>query len=117
MDVHTQFFMKTETDARIAVLTSIDAGALHFRKEADRNVDDLTIVAAAFDRDGHLIAAKQTALRLHLLDSSLKKYQQTGISVRTQLDVHPGTYLARAVVRDSEGGQISSLNRTVEIPY
>ena len=33
IDVHTQFFMKTESDARIAVLTRIDLRPLHFRKE------------------------------------------------------------------------------------
>ena len=32
-------------------------------------------------------------------------------------DVRPGTYMVREVVRDSEGGQISGLNRTVEIPF
>jgi hypothetical protein len=37
--------------------------------------------------------------------------------VKLNFDVKPGTYLVRAVVRDSEGGQISGLNRTVEIPY
>jgi hypothetical protein len=50
-------------------------------------------------------------------DSTLEKYMQTGITVRTKFDVKPGTYLVRAIVRDSESGQISGLNRTVEIPY
>jgi hypothetical protein len=37
--------------------------------------------------------------------------------MRTNFDVKPGTYLVREVVRDSESGEISGLNRTVEIPY
>ena len=48
---------------------------------------------------------------------SLERYSQTGITMRTLFDVKPGTYLVRAIVRDSESGQISGLNRTVEIPY
>ena len=32
IDVHTQFFMKTETDAQIAVLTRIDLRPLHFAR-------------------------------------------------------------------------------------
>lgn len=39
------------------------------------------------------------------------------ITMKTLFDVKPGTYLVRAVVRGSESGQISGLNRTVEIPY
>ena len=117
IDVHTQFFMKSESDARITVLTHIDLHQLHFRKEADRNVDKLTFVTAVFDQDGHEITGQQKSLELRLRDVSLEKYLQTGITIRTFLDVKRGTYLVRAVVRDSESGQISGLNRTVEIPY
>lgn len=117
IDVHTQFFMKTESQAEIAVLTRIDLRPLHLRKEADRNVDTLTFVTVLFDPDGHAVSGQEKAIELHLDDSSLEKYLQTGISVRTKFDVKPGTYLVRAVVRDSESGQITGLNRTVEIPY
>ncbi|MGA3326686.1 MAG: VWA domain-containing protein [Terriglobia bacterium] len=117
IDVHTQFFMKTESDARITVLTRIDLRPLHFRKEADRNLDDLTFVTVVFDQDGHMITGQQKSVQLRLLDNSLERYLQTGITMRTLFDVKPGTYLVRAIVRDSESGQISGLNRTVEIPY
>jgi VWFA-related protein len=117
IDVHTQFFMRTESDARITVLTRIDLHPLHFRKEEDRNLDNLTFVTVVFDQDGHQITGQQKAVQLRLRDSSLERYLQTGITIRTLFDVKPGTYLVRAVVRDSESGQISGLNRTVEIPY
>jgi VWFA-related protein len=117
IDVHTQFFMKSESDARITVLTHLDLHALPFRKEADRNVDKLTFVTIAFDQDGHEITGQQKSVELRLRDVSLEKYLQTGITIRTFLDVKRGTYLVRAVVRDSESGQISGLNRTVEIPF
>jgi VWFA-related protein len=117
IDVHTQFFMKSESDARITVLTRLDLHDLHFRKEDDRNLDNLTFVTVAFDQDGHVITGEQKAVQLRLRDISLERYLQTGITIRTTLDVKPGTYLVRAIVRDSESGQISGLNRTVEIPY
>ena len=96
IDVHTQFFMKTETDARIAVLTRIDLRPLHFRKEEDRNVDNLTFVTVVFDQDGHVITGQQKSVQLRLRDSSLERYLQTGITMRTLFDVKPGTYLVRA---------------------
>ena len=64
IDVHTQFFMKTESDARIAVLTRIDLRPLHFRKEEDRNVDNLTFVTVVFDQDGHVITGQQKSVQL-----------------------------------------------------
>jgi VWFA-related protein len=117
IDVHTQFFMKTESDAQIAVLTRLDLHPLHFRKAEDRNLETSTFVTVLFDRDGHVLSAQQKSLKLRLLDASMEKFLQTGVTVRTKFDVKPGTYLVRAIVRDSEGGQISGLNRTVEIPY
>jgi len=117
IDVHTQFFMKNESDARITVLTRIDLRPLHFRKEEDRNLDNLTFVTVVFDQDGHVITGQQKSVQLRLRDVSMERYSQTGITMRTLFDVKPGTYLVRAIVRDSESGQISGLNRTVEIPY
>jgi VWFA-related protein len=117
IDVHTQYFMKNETDARISVLTHIDLRELHFRKQEDRNLDNLIFVAVVFDQDGHEIIGQEKSLELRLRDLSLQRYQQTGITIRTSFDVKPGTYLVRAVVRDAESGEISGLNRTVEIPY
>src|SRR5271157_219006 len=117
IDVHTQFFMKTESDARITVVTRIDLRPLHFRKEGDRNLDNLTFVTVAFDQDGHVITGEQKAVELRLRDRSLETFLQSGITIKTLFDVKPGTYLVREIVRDSESGQISGLNRTVEIPY
>ncbi len=50
-------------------------------------------------------------------DAVLEKYQQSGITLKSQFSIKPGTYIVRSVLRDSESGQIAGLNRTVEIPY
>ncbi len=117
IEVHTQFFMKSQSDAQLAVLTRLDLHQVHFRKQEDCSLDNLTIVTALFDRDGHLVTGQQKVLQLRLRDATLARYLQTGITLTTHFDVKAGTYLVRAVVRDSESGQISGLNRTVEIPY
>jgi VWFA-related protein len=117
VEVHTQFFMKSGSSAQLAVLTRLDLHQVHFRKQEDRNLDNLTFVTALFDRDGHLVTGQEKLLQLRLRDANLARYMQTGITLKTHFDVKPGTYLVRAVVRDSESGQISGLNRTVEIPY
>lgn len=117
IDVHTQFFMKTRADAQVDVLTHLDLHRLRLRKEAGRNFDDLTLVVVLFDRDGHYVAGLQKALELKMRDETLARFLRTGVTVQSEFDVPPGTYLVRAVVRESESGQMSALNRSLEIPY
>ncbi|HTS71260.1 MAG TPA: VWA domain-containing protein [Terriglobia bacterium] len=117
IDVHTRFFMKTESDARITVLTRLDAHALRFRKEGDKSIDTLTFVTVLFDRDGRLVSGQQKSVDLSLRDLGVERLLQTGITMQALFDAKPGTYMVRAVVRDTASGEISSLNRTVEIPF
>jgi hypothetical protein len=114
--VHTQFFKPTQADAELSVMTRVDVRALHFRKEEDRNRDDLTLVAALFDRNGNLLEGKEKQVEFRLRDASLDQLQKSGITMKTSFDVKPGTYLVRLVVLDGGGSQIAALNRTVEIP-
>ena len=80
IDVHTQYFMKDEANARISVLTHIDTRELHFRKQDDRNLDNLTFVTVVFDQDGHEVIGQQKLLELRLRDLSVQKYAQSGIN-------------------------------------
>jgi VWFA-related protein len=117
LDVQTQFFMKTREDAQVDVLAHVDLHSLQFRKQGDRSLDNLTFLAVVFDQDGHYVTGQQKVLELRLRDATLQKYLRTGITIDLELDTKPGTYLVRVIVRDSGSGEISSLNRTVEIPY
>ena len=50
IDLHTQFFKASDTEAQLAVLVHIDARHLHFNRDQDRNANQLTIVSGLFDR-------------------------------------------------------------------
>jgi len=117
IDVHTQYFKVNEHAAKLSILAHLDLRVLRFRKEQGRNANNVTFVTALFDRDGKYVTAKEKRLEFHLLDSSLARLEKSGITTKTSFDVPPGTYLVREVARDTEGGQMSGLNRTVEIPY
>lgn len=117
VNVSTQFFKFNDTDTRLSVMTRVDLHLVHFRKDEGRNLNNLTFVTVLFDRDGKYVAAKEKTVQFHLRDVSLEKLSASGLTARESFDLKPGTYLVREVVRDSEAGQISALNRTVEIPY
>ena len=117
VEVHTQFFKLNDLEARLSVVTRLNVRFVRFRKESGRNLNNLIFITALFDRDGKYVTGKQKSLEFRLLDGSLEKLSRSGITAKTSFDVKAGTYLVRQVVRDSEGAQLSALNRTVEIPF
>jgi len=117
VDVHTQFYKVNEAEARLAVLTHLDLSSVRFRQEQDRHLNKLTFLTILFDRDGKYVMGKEKLVDFHLRDATLAKLTQTGITLKTEFDLKPGTYMVRQIVRDSEAGQLSGLSRTVEIPY
>jgi VWFA-related protein len=117
VDVHTQFFKVDEAQARLAVLAHLDLSSVRFRKEQDRHLNDLTFVTVLFDRDGKYVTGLEKTLKFRLRDDSLARLTQSGITMKMEFDLKPGTYMVREIVRDSEAGRLSGLNQTVEIPY
>ncbi|MFZ0636957.1 MAG: VWA domain-containing protein [Candidatus Acidiferrales bacterium] len=116
-ELKTQFYKVDATDAKLAVLTHVDIGRLRFRKEDGRNRNDLTIVAALFDRNGNYITGSEKILEIRLRDTTLAKLEQTGVTLKANFDVKPGDYVVRMVVRDSEAAQLTAVNGMVQIPY
>jgi VWFA-related protein len=116
VELHLQFFKTSDVAANIAVLARVNVKNLRFRKADGRNNDNLTIYSGVFDRNGTFITGMQKTVELHLLDPTLEKLLNSGITVRTNFDVAPGSYVIRLVVRDSEGETMAARNGVVEIP-
>jgi VWFA-related protein len=114
--IGTRFFKSSPTEARVTIVAHLDPQGLTFRTESDRHVDDVIFVTVIFDINGNYVQGVKKSLAMHLRDVSLEKVRANGISMASDFKVAPGTYLVREVVRD-EGGVISSMNDTVEIPY
>jgi VWFA-related protein len=117
LDISTQFFKVNDQTARLSVLARLDVRSLHFRKEEGRNVDNLTMIVAVFDRDGNLVDAKKKVIETHFRDATLEKLTRSGLGTKTGFEVRPGTYQVRVVLRESDSAQLSAQSRAVEIPY
>jgi VWFA-related protein len=113
----TKFYRLDEHSVQLAIQIHLDSKALPFRKEGGRNIDDLRFVTVLFDRDGNYVDGHEKKLSLRLKDSNLAQVFQTGIDVQDKFRVAPGTYWVREVVRDSEGGELTALNQSVEIAF
>jgi len=117
VEVHTQFFKLSDTKAQLGITARIDARALRFHKEGDRNRVNLKTVFVAFDRDGVLVDGTQNDLHLMLRDATLARLQSAGLFMRGKLKVGVGTYALRVVVYEVDSARMTALNRTVEVPH
>lgn len=117
VDLNTQFFKVGDDKARVAVVIKVAVKDLKFRKENNRNCNELTVVAGLFDRNGVYAAGSQKKIEMRLLDETVEKRLGGGLTIRSSFDVKPGTYSVRLVVRDAEGQLMSARNGAVEIPY
>ena len=116
VELHTQFFKSGENAARVSLVIKVDVKHLKFRKEEDRNCNELTVVAGLFDRNGVYSTGNQKKIEMKLKDETVEKRLDGGLTIRSSFDVKPGTYSIRLVVRDMEGQLMSAQNSAVEIP-
>ena len=116
VELHTQFFKPSDAEARLAVLAHVDVKHIHYRKVDGRNSNELTVVSALFNRNGVFVQAMQKNLTMRWKDATLESKLAAGITLKTNFDVKPGSYLVRLVVRDKEGQLMSAENGAIEIP-
>jgi VWFA-related protein len=116
IDLHTQFYKLDANDAKLAVMAHVDVARMRFRKAEGRNENNLTLVAALFDRNGNFITGTTKTVEMKFRDETLAKLEHTGVNIRTNFDVKPGSYVVRLVARDSEAAMLTAANGMVEIP-
>lgn len=114
--LQTQYFKLDNGDVTLSAVAKVDVKKLTFKKDGDRNRNDITVVTGVFDNDGNFVNGAQKVVEMRLLDETLDKRLTSGISVKSNFAVHPGRYMVRMVVRDSEGQTMSAQSSLVEIP-
>jgi VWFA-related protein len=115
LQVQTQFFRSSQDAAHISVLVHVDVRHMQFHKDDGRNLNELTVVAALFDRNDNFVAAKSTTVKMHIKDDTLSSKLNSGIMVKSNFDVNPGSYLVRIVARDAQG-KMTTQSDVIDIP-
>jgi VWFA-related protein len=116
VELRTQFYKSSDTDARLSVFAKVDVKHIRFRKVDGRNRNDLTLVSALFDRNGNYLKGEEKILQMSWKDETLENKLGSGVTVKSSFDVKPGTYRVRLIVRDAEGQSMTAENSAVEIP-
>ena len=116
VELHTQFFKPSDTEAKLSVLARVDVKRLKYRLEDGRYKNSVKVVTALFDPGGNYISANEKVIDFRLLEGTLEKRLNNGLTMKTTFDVKAGSYVVRLVVRDSEGQMMAAENGAVEIP-
>ena len=116
IELHTQFFKASDTDVKLSVLARVDLRHLHFRKEDGRNRNSLRVVSALFDTSGNYVTGMEKTVEMRLLDQTVQNRLGL-ITVKTSLDIKPGSYVVRLVVRDTEEQLMAAQTAAIEIPF
>lgn len=94
IDLRTQFFKTSDYDASVAVLARVHVDGLQFKKQDGRNVDNLTIVAAVFDRNGQYVTGQEKLVELHMHDAFIETVARTAhrdpLELRSEVRRIPG---------------------------
>jgi len=111
----TQYYLGGDDKAHINVVVRVDVKRMAFKKSEGRNLNDLTVVTALFDRNANFISAKSNTVKMHIKDETLATKLNSGITLKSNFDVSPGSYVIRVVARDGQG-KLSAQNSPIEIP-
>jgi len=112
----TRYFKLENGDVKLSAVATIDIKKLTFHKEADRNLNDVTVETGIFDEDGNFVTGFEKVVTLKLLDGTLEKLMRSGIGVKSTFTVHPGRYVVRMVVRDTGDQLMAAQSSVVELP-
>jgi len=116
VEMRTDVKKSEGSGGELTVSTDIDLKLLHYSKVDGRKCQELTAVAAIFDRDGNFIAGKQQTLTLKLRDQTMDGLsQKPPETLQSSFALSPGTYLVRLVVRSAADQAMTEISSQVDV--
>lgn len=116
VQISTKFGKASATSVDLDVTVGADMKSVQFAKQGDHFSNDVTMLVAVFDPDGNFVTSKEEIVKLRLPDAGLQQLRRTGGETTLEIPVKPGAYSLRAVVGESNAGQIGSATASVKIP-
>ena len=99
---------------KVIFMLTIDRNALEVDNN-DQNHVSFQVLALARKPTGETAAQASQTVDGHLKPETVAKIQTSGISYRNQLEVEPGDYTVRFVVRDNLSGRIGTVSAPLEV--
>jgi hypothetical protein len=82
---------------------------------SDQPSVDLDFLAAALTMQGEMAGASSRSLKSTLKGDAIQKIGQFGLTYASEVEVKPGDYTLRVVVRDNQTGRIGSITAPLKV--
>ncbi|MBV8206171.1 MAG: VWA domain-containing protein [Acidobacteria bacterium] len=115
MAVKVELSKATEHRQRLTVGMRFDISKLSLQRRGGRQTGTLIFVAALFDSTGQFITGKRADMDLELKPETYDRLSKSGINGVLAIEVQPGAYRLRAVVREAAQGKIAAETRNLRI--
>jgi VWFA-related protein len=116
VQISTMFGRVSANSVILNVTVGADMRSVQFARQGDRFSNDVTMLVAVFDPDGNYVTSKEEIVKLRLPDAGLQQLRRTGGETILEIPVKLGAYSLRAVVGESNTGQIGSATANIKTP-
>ena len=107
---------KLADDRRIVhVIAHVDVSKLEFLNQNERRNQRLTFVAAFFDAQGKMVAAKEGRIDLALTPETFGRLSASGVNGELSFPLQSGEYKLRAVMTEAVKGGMAASTYPVEV--
>jgi VWFA-related protein len=111
-----QFSQVSDTIYQVSLLTKVNVKGIEFLNEDERRKNSLNVMVAAYDERGKWIDGVEKEIDLNLLEPGYVAMLRYGFSAKVNLNLPPGHYKIRSVVRESLRSQMGSASRMIDVP-
>ncbi len=109
-------FKFQDAGSSVDVNLVIDARNLHFNQNADKFQTSLDAVGFVFDQMGKLTGGFSETINLNLTGEQYKTVLADGLPYTANLELPPGYYQLRTVIRETGSGSLGTFSKYLEIP-
>lgn len=110
------YFQVDDSRYQLAVLTRVTVRGLKFVEEDARFKNMIDLVVIAFDENDQYVDGLEKTMELNLTDPSYKALLANGFTSKVDINVPPGRYMIKAVVREGVNTKMGSVHKTIEVP-
>jgi VWFA-related protein len=105
-----------DNKAAVAINLMIGANTLHFSQTGDKFETSLDVVGFVFDQLGKLSGGFSETIKLSLTPEQYHRVLVDGLPYSAKIDLPPGYYQLRTVVRETGSASLGTFSKYLEIP-
>lgn len=110
------YFQIDEGHYQLNLFTQVHLNTIKFPEEDSRRRNLINLVLVIFDEKEHYVDGLEKRMEFNLTEASFAHLLNAGLNSKMEVNIPPGRYKIKAVVREGAQSQMGSLTKLIEIP-